>query len=114
MISIKKLYLYVVTLISLILIIIGGVRLIDLGLKSFIFKDADMIYRSPAVQQVEPPEGESKESSEPTQEEWKKYERKQKKSRRQEAAAQSLAFLLVGVPLYLYHWKLIRENKQKS
>ena len=105
--SIKKLYLYVVTLISLILIIIGGVRLIDLGLKTWVFKEADMIYQRPMVQK---PETEVSESPE-YEEEWEKYEKKQKKSRRQESAAQSIAFIFIGLPLYLYHWKLVQRSK---
>jgi hypothetical protein len=36
------------------------------------------------------------------------------KSERQRSAANSLAFIIVGLPIYLYHWSLIRKEKNSQ
>ncbi len=88
------------SLIGLVLITIGTVRMVDLGLKVFIFKEADSIFEFP----VRTPDGEKTEVSE-------EIKQKQRSSQRQRDAAGALAQIIVGLPLYLYHWNLVKKDK---
>jgi dolichol kinase len=133
---VRTIYLYLFALLGLILVIIGGVKLIDLGLKVFIFKEADILIPPyppvPPVADLNPSEKATKEKIEKlevTEEEKKslqswliEYQRWQEfqskidyvKSERQKTAANSLAFIIVGLPIYLYHWSLIRKEKNSQ
>ena len=101
---IRSLYLYIFALLGLVLIIIGGVRFLDMGLKTFVFTKADQEYnyRYPALVK-----GEDLENQCPELISQSDYIT----ARRQEDASINLALILIGLPLYLYHWTLIkREN----
>ena len=116
---IRKIYLYLFTLVGLALITIGGVRLVGLGLKTFIFTKADVYYEYPMARPVKAPliieeDRKTTEFEQPTKEEVEEYQRKQKNSNRQREAADSLAMIIVGLPLYLYHWRLIKKDKEEN
>ena len=127
---IRAAYLYLLAFIGIILVLIGGSGFVSMGLKTFIFTQADdeqRMYREmpPKPYGVSPAEridGESraifrdssmKEQWEEDYEEW----RNRRKSidpvtaRRHREAASNLSFILVGLPLYLYHWRLIRRDQ---
>ena len=59
-------------------------------------------------------EGGTTATREPSEEEVKAFEEKQRRSNRQREAAESIAFVLVGVPLYFYHWRVIKKDKQEE
>jgi len=102
---IRTIYLYIFSLLGLALIIIGGVRFIDMGLKAYVFTKADQEmeydYRAPSKLEgdtIECPELISRADN--------------ITSRRHRDASINLALILVGLPLYLYHWGMIkRESK---
>lgn len=100
---IRKIYLYLFSLIGLVLITIGTVRLVDLGLKVFVFKDADTFFEFP----VRTPDGEKTETPE-------EVKQMQRSSQRQRDAAGALAQIIVGLPLYLYHWSVIKKEKAEQ
>lgn len=113
---IRRIYLYLFALVGLLLITIGCVRLVSLALKTYVFKQADIYYNYPMAKPVPAAlEGEVATSTvqrEPTKEEIKEFEEKQRTSNRQREAAESIAFIVVGVPLYLYHWRAIKRDKE--
>lgn len=136
---IKLIYLYLFSLVGLVLIIIGSVQLIDLGLKSYVLTEAEMDRYTSAPpsperflneQETEAiKEGESIETIELTEQQqalfqnWQKdYKRWQERdnaktrlrSDRQQRAANALAMLIVGVPLYTYHWRKTLREKDNS
>ena len=115
---IRKIYLYLFALVGLALVTIGGVRLVGLGLKAFIFTKADVYYEYPMARPIKTPpidsEKEIVDFEQPSKEEIEEFQRKQKSSQRQREAADSLAMIIVGLPLYLYHWNLIKRNKVES
>jgi hypothetical protein len=39
--SIRLLYLYLFSFVGLLIVVIGGIQMVDLGIKTFVFKDAD-------------------------------------------------------------------------
>lgn len=127
-VHIHHVYLYLFALVGLILTTIGGVSLIELGLKVFVFTAADMDYYSfPVMAPLEPKLAMYSDNSNLTDAEraqvrqllvdysfWKERFSAVNPiaAQRQRELASALAMLLVGLPIYLYHWKLIRkENK---
>lgn len=107
--KIRKIYLYLFSLVGLVLMVMGGVRLVNLGLKAFIFTEAEMYYRYPAPKPIV--EGDEQRQV-PTEEEIEEYRKKERASSRQRDAAESLAFIIVGTPLYLYHWKTLKKERE--
>lgn len=139
---IRTIYLYIFALVGLIMVTIGGVQLVELGLKTWVFPKADEMIRFP-----ERPPFPLKESGsggitqedfvgamkncsencqlsqnqqqgisnwlrdyEEFQERQKDYPKENKAQRRQRQASSALAFIIVGGPLYLYHWRVIQKD----
>ncbi|HEY8484003.1 MAG TPA: DUF5671 domain-containing protein [Longimicrobiales bacterium] len=126
---IRSIYLYVAAFVGLVLLTLGGVRLVDMALKATIFTAAEQELRlaSPPV----PPPTQIRrpalvELPEEEREAWQRWMEEQERWREQEAridrvaaqrqrtAASSLAMIIVGLPLYLYHWRLIRRESGAS
>jgi len=132
---IRTIYLYLFALVGLALLITGFVRFIDMGLKAYVFTKAEepekiqqqrYYYSTPIpVAKLE----EYQEGDELTEGEratlkslianYKKWEEEEAKidyltSRRQREASGNLSMILVGLPLYLYHWRLIRKETREK
>lgn len=104
--KIRLIYLYLFAAIGLVTIIVGTVRMVDLGLKTFVFKDSDKFEIYP----TKLPDGKPELTTEEMQD---RQERETRRSRERELVG-ALSMLVVGLPVYLYHWKTIqRENKNK-
>lgn len=117
---IRKVYLYTFALVGLVLIVIGAVRLIGLGLKTYIFTKADVYYQYPSARPIKPAPSdavnavEKTEFQEPSKEEVEAYESNQRSSNRQREAAEALAMIITGAPLYWYHWRVIKRDKKEE
>ena len=133
---IRTIYLYLFALVGLTLLIIGAVRFVDMGLKAFIFTQAEQEQRIYNRQPLAIPiqierakvisEGDDLSEDEILLvKQWLvDYENWQEESskidfvtvRRHRDASINLSMILVGLPLFLYHWRIIRrETKdQKS
>lgn len=134
---IRTIYLYLFALLGLVLLIIGGVRFVDMGLKAFIFTKADedqrLAYKNPLympysiqrIEELQDEEGLSEEEKILIQQwlaEYKEQEEQRSEVdyltvKRHRDASTNLALILVGLPLYLYHWRIIRKetkNKQRN
>lgn len=103
---IRTLYLYIFASVGLIILVIGSVQIIDLGLRSFVFTEADNYYNYPV--RLESPEGEK----EVDQQALEEYQQKEQAARTQRELSQSLAFILVGLPLFWFHVRIIRLGKE--
>ena len=130
---IRVVYLYLFALVGLVLVTIGGVQLVSLGLRTFVLTEADaemrMHYMPEPPMRFDPARAtavgeDSTVTLTPQEREalrhWAdNYERQRQiresidpvKSRRQRDAARALAFLLVGFPLFGYHWRTIRRER---
>src|SRR5687767_6463156 len=108
--SIRLLYLYLFSFVGLLITVFGAIRLVDLGMKIYVFGNADRYeyYARPV-----PLEGEK---ISPQDEALMLEDQKRQNDRqRKRTAAEALAMIVVGTPLYLYHWKLIgKEGKQNG
>lgn len=113
--TLRKVYLYLFAIVGLVLIITGGISLIDLGLKATIFKQADD-YPIMIEKRIPTKDGQDRELTAEEQAERKaeaeETQRKQRTSERQRQASRAIAQLIVGVPLFAYHWRLIRKEQQ--
>ncbi len=116
---IKKVYLYLVSLISLIIIVVGAIMLINLALRTWVFTKADNNYYyapkiacdMPAIApdntaRILPPE-----CSDPDYDAKQQAQEKESRSaQKQRDAAQAIAMILVASPIFYYHWKLARKE----
>jgi len=128
---IRTIYLYLFALVGLTLLIIGTVRFVDMGLKAFVFTQAEqeqkLYNRQPPIPvQIERikniSEGDnlSEEEILLTRQWLADYENWQKESseidivtvRRHRDASINLSMILVGLPLFLYHWRIIRRETE--
>ncbi|MDD5032664.1 MAG: hypothetical protein PHC85_00890 [Candidatus Pacebacteria bacterium] len=126
---IRTIYLYLFSLVGLTLMVIAGVRFINMGLKAFVFTGADDQQRVsskilPVYAPVENLEkaaaGEQLTETERAEMQriiadykiWKEQSDKVDpvSSQRQRDASINLAMIIVGLPLYLYHWAVIRKE----
>ena len=108
---IRKIYLYLFSAIGLVVVIVGSVQLVDLALKTFVFKKADVYLEYPRSKAIEPVTGQL--PAEPTEEELEKFNQAQMDSQRQRTLASSLASIVVGLPLYLYHWRTLKKEQEE-
>jgi len=109
---VKFVYIYLFSAIGLILIVIGCSKLLDLGLKIYVFKQAD-IYYLPTIPPPTLPDGTelnlSEEEMKKREEELKRAEEMNRKAERQRIAAGALSQIMVGLPLFFYHWRLAKK-----
>lgn len=101
--SLRLLYLYLFSFVGLLITVIGSVQLVDLGLKTYVFRVSDYTYY---------PEPTVVEGAKPTlnQDELQKRNLEEQSNQRRRQASNSLAMILVGVPLYLYHWRRLHAE----
>ncbi len=111
---IRKIYLYTFSFIGLILVVIGCVQLVNLGLRAFVFTKADQVYQYPMAAPVSSPDGKAAVVQQPSQADLEVFQNNQITSQRERDAATALAMIIVGVPLYLYHWSVIRKDKENA
>ena len=134
----RTIYLYLFSLLGLVLLIIGGIRFIDMGLKAFVFTKADeeervmysrhgyMPYPLEKIITLQEEEVLAETLSEEEKiaikewlidyKEWKEIEKNINPvaSRRHRDASSSLSMILIGLPLYFYHWRIIIKEARKK
>lgn len=130
---IRTIYLYAFALLGLVLLVISGIRFLDMGLKAFIFTKADqeqrIAYKQPPIPyRMEKLEALSEGASLSITDKadlqqliadyqaWKETSADIDPitSRRQQTASSSLAMILIGLPLYSYHWSVIKKEHKKE
>lgn len=139
---IRTIYLYLFALVGLALISIGAVRLVNTGLKMFVFTKADEqvhfskqppIFAPQPLREVKEEDflaavEKCKEKCDLTDaqkneisqwlmsyKEWQNQpEIDYKTQQRQRETSWSIAFILVGLPLWLYHWTIIKREKRSA
>lgn len=109
-ITIRKVYLYLTSLIGLVLILIGSVQLLNLGLKTWVFTKADDEFYYGACERPTAPIEAGKPVPEFDEESCKKQQSEQRTARHQNQAASAIAMLLVGTPVWIYHWKKVKNE----
>ncbi len=134
---IRTIYLYLFTLVGLVLLVVSLIRFIDMGFKAFIFTKADeeqniineRLYIACPLEKIEKNQqqeeeicftGRQKAEIEQMIADYKNWEERNSKinyvvARRHRDASTNLSMILIGLPLYFYHWSIIRrETKNKK
>ena len=132
---VRTIYLYLFSLLGLSLLTIGGVRFVDMALKAFVFTKAEEMrsieepymlspYPLREMEEVGDKCDLSEEEKALLQQWLQDYKSQQEKRskvnyvvvERHKEASINLSLIVVGLPLYLYHWgtikKDIREKKE--
>ena len=136
---VRTIYLYIFALLGLVLLIIGSVNFLNMGLKAFVFTQAEEESRIFSKQIPAPlPASVSEKIQQDMEEEkdiclseeekvgfdrwlvdynnWKESmsEIDPITSRRHRDASLNLSLILIGLPLYLYHWKIIKKETEEK
>jgi len=118
---IKTVYFYLVSIISLFMVVFAAADLVNLGLTTWVFTKADrnpypmmpcsaQIYKDPAA-----PQNEEMYRQQIAQcEENQKNDKEAQSIQKQKDAVRDISFLVVGIPLFLYHWTTIRRESKKD
>lgn len=106
--SIKLLYLYLFSFIGLLIAVIGTVQIVDLAIKVYVFKGADR-YDNFVTPVKMTPDGKEVSLSQKDIDEQKRLQDIETNRQRQRQTSTAMAMIIVGVPLYLYHWKKIKD-----
>lgn len=100
--SLRLLYLYLFSFVGLLITVIGSIQIVDLTLKTYVFKVSEYSYFPEPVKL----EGESVVDPE----EFRRRNEEEQSNQRKRQFSNSLAMILVGAPVYLYHWKTIKKE----
>jgi hypothetical protein len=111
--SIRLLYLYLFSFIGLLIGVIGSVQLVDLGIKVYVFKGADRFDNFTSPTKLDPT-GKEIELTDKEREEQKRFQEVETQRQRQRQASTALAMLIIGIPLYKYHWGTIQKEGEKN
>lgn len=101
--SLRLLYLYLFSFVGLIIAIIGAIQILDLTFKTYVFRVTEYTY----YPEVYPVKGEE---SVVSPEEMRRRNETEQANQRKRQLSNSLAMIVVGTPLYLYHWKTIKKE----
>lgn len=100
--NLRLLYLYLFSFVGLLIVVFGSISMVNLGFKTFVFKEADVYEIYPSM--VEP-------GKVTNIEEEKARQLRDVSRQRQRDFAQAVSMIIVGLPLYVYHWKTIQKEK---
>jgi hypothetical protein len=96
--------------VGLVLCVVGLVSLINLGLRTWVFTKSDYPCYQPVA--VDKNSNVSAEDQQAQADRDQKNCEEQRVSSKQSSASNAIAMLIVGLPLYLYHWKVVRADKE--
>src|SRR3989344_3726906 len=108
--SLKKAYLYLVSIISLVIMVIGGIMLLDMALKTWVFTKADRdFYTAPCYAEKRVDASVPAQCTEEEEAKQKQREEDIRAAQKQRSASQAIAMLLVASPIWYFHWRLARK-----
>ncbi len=122
---IKNIYFYLVSFVALMMVVFSTANLINIVLKTYIFTDADQYTYYPSLEcditgnsgektgiPPEPSQVKKLTPEECAAQEAKFLERERlnMKSQRQRSLVTDISFIVVGVPLFAFHWYYARKK----
>ncbi len=106
--NLRLLYLYLFSFVGLLITVIGSIQILDLGLKTYVFKVSEYsYYAEPMIA----PDGKTTGLS---VEEQNRRNQLEQDNQRKRQLSNSLAMIVVGIPLYLYHWQTIKKESRSE
>lgn len=103
--NLRLLYLYLFSFVGLLIVIIGSIQTVNLALRMTLFKNVDTYEVYPMTD----PNGKMTE----TKEEAILRQTRETSRQRQREFISAFSMLAVGLPVYMYHWKLIKKESKK-
>ena len=97
----KKTYVYIFSATGLVLVLIGGARLINVGLTTYVFTKADSFYAYPLPQD---------QINVANRDAMQLLQEQNIQSSHERDTAWGLSLLVVGLPLFLYHFSIIKKE----
>ncbi|MSR85499.1 hypothetical protein EXS71_03655 [Candidatus Uhrbacteria bacterium] len=112
---IKNIYLYLVAFVGLMMMVFASADLINTLLRSYVFTHADQDYYQsypcavPAIARADGKPIDQPDCSK-QQEEMKQQSDKNRIAQRERDLIRDLSFILVGAPLFFFHWRIVRKK----
>ncbi len=104
--SLRLIHLYLFSFVGLLITVIGSIQIVDLTLKTYVFKVSE--YSSYPIMDIKDEKGVVTMSAADQQ----KQQEADAANQRKRNLSNSLAMILIGTPLYLYHWKTIKKESK--
>ena len=120
--TIKSLYFYLVSFVALMMVVFSTADTINIALKTWVFTaaDKDMYYMPPCAVQLEttdrPPvktmPATSVEDCEKQNELNLKQQESSRTAQKQRDVVRDISMIVVGIPLFLIHWRIVRSKEE--
>jgi len=121
--TIKSIYFYLVSFVALMMVVFSTTDMINIALKTWVFTAADKdMYNYPrAVCEMTtpatPPNAKSvpvtsKADCEKSNEENIKQQETSRMAQKQRDVVRDLSMIVVGIPLFLIHWRIVRSKDE--
>ncbi len=109
---IKTLYLYLVSFVALMMMVVSAVDLLNILLKTYIFTKADNYSYYPAASICTPGATTTYDGKDcvTSEREARKSDEDNRVSNRQRDLVRDISLLAVGIPLFTFHWRLARKK----
>ncbi|MFA6099308.1 MAG: hypothetical protein WC750_00330 [Patescibacteria group bacterium] len=119
---IKTIYFYLVSLIALLMVVFSTADLINLGLKTWVFPKTNATYYGmPCASQVYPVPAEKGVTQTVATIDYAKQCEADRQNQaemsiiqNQRDAVRDISMIVVGIPLFLYHWITLRKDKESE
>ncbi len=116
---IKTIYFYLVSLIALFMVAFSTADLINLGLKTWVFPKANQQYYG--ISCAIPVKFPGQITTTSTDDQYLKQCEEDRKNQKEMAVIQNqrdairdISMIVVGIPLFLYHWITLRKDKESE
>ncbi|MBL8030521.1 MAG: hypothetical protein JNN11_04720 [Candidatus Doudnabacteria bacterium] len=109
--SLKKAYLYLVSVISLVIWVIGAIMLLNMALKTWVFTkaDKDFYYVGPCIAKYNS-DGTTMPCSKEEEEKQRASAEENRAAQKQRDASQALAMILIAGPVWYGHWRMAKRE----
>ena len=120
--TIKSIYFYLVSFVALMMVVFSTADMINIALKTWVFTaaDKDMYYNAPCVAPamaepnakpiVDPTT--SRVECEKQNEANLKQQEASRTAQKQRDVVRDISMIVVGIPLFLIHWRIVRSKEE--
>ena len=116
--KIRQVYFYAVSLVGLLMLVFSTADLINLGLKTWVFPAVEQSEYAPYPKSAYPPDvvapKESPEAAKARLAQEQEYSKLQRRAQKQRDAIRDISFLIVGLPLFAFHFRVVQKEKSKD
>lgn len=119
---IKSLYFYLVSFVALMMVVFSTADMVNIALKTWVFKaaDKDMYYMPPCAlptattdrPEVKSVPAVSVEDCEKQNELNLKQQESSRLAQKQRDVVRDISMIVVGIPLFLIHWRIVRSKEE--